>query len=127
MEWIPEGLDLEQLLQESRLPSAPHESRIPTYDLESPPRPAERKAFLGRLLGRLRGRTAEDEAEELLMGPIQAALAAGALSPDVILRLAGGPLAAEERRECPACGAIVARTENRCPWCSAPLPEAEDQ
>lgn len=126
LEWIPEGLDLEQLLQESSLASAVDESQFPTHDLQTPPRPAERKAFLDRLLGRLRGRTAEDEAEELLMGPIEAVSATGALSPDLILRLAGGPLAPEERRECPTCGAVVSRTDARCPWCSTPLSEAED-
>jgi hypothetical protein len=49
------------------------------------------------------------------------------LSPSEILELAGGPLAPEERRQCPSCLAVVPRTENKCPWCSAPLPAIDDE
>jgi hypothetical protein len=42
-------------------------------------------------------------------------------SPEEIIQMAGGPLPPEERHECPACGAVVARTEDRCSWCDAPL------
>jgi len=50
----------------------------------------------------------------------------GHLSPGEILELAGGPLAPEQRRQCPACLAVVSRTERKCPWCSAPLPAVDD-
>jgi len=114
-----EGEDLDLLLEEVSLP----EDREP----EIPRRPAERKSLLDGLLGRFRGTAIEPDAEELLTGPEKLLSAAGALSPDLILRLAGGPLAPEERRECPQCGAIVSRREARCSWCSAPLPDAETQ
>ncbi len=45
------------------------------------------------------------------------------LTPEEIIKLAGGPLPAEERRRCPKCDAVVSRSESKCPWCSAPLPE----
>lgn len=55
-------------------------------------------------------------------GPdLQLAAAQDPLDPDVVLELAGGPLAAQERVQCPACGATVSRKQDRCPWCSAPL------
>jgi predicted RNA-binding Zn-ribbon protein involved in translation (DUF1610 family) len=43
------------------------------------------------------------------------------LDPDLVLQLAGGPLTAEERIQCPECGAAVSRDQETCPWCSASL------
>jgi hypothetical protein len=43
------------------------------------------------------------------------------LTPDEILKLAGGPLPEGERRRCPACGATISRTQTKCAWCSSPL------
>ena len=89
-------------------------------------RQAEPRGFLDGLLDRLRGRTAEPdpEAEALVLGQEEAQVA-GSLSPELILRLAGGPLPPEERRNCPKCDAVVSRRETKCPWCSAPLPDLE--
>jgi hypothetical protein len=43
------------------------------------------------------------------------------LDPKLVLQLAGGPLTAEERVQCPECGATVSRDRETCPWCSASL------
>lgn len=118
--------DLERLLEGVSLPEDA-ESQPPGGEPEIPQRPVERKGLINGLLGRFRGNAVEPEPEELLTGQDRLLSAAGALSPDLILRLAGGPLAPEERRECPQCGAIVSRHEARCSWCSAPLPDAEGQ
>ncbi len=49
----------------------------------------------------------------------------GDLSASDVVRLAstlgGAPPPPEERRECPKCKAVVARSAPRCPWCGAPL------
>jgi predicted RNA-binding Zn-ribbon protein involved in translation (DUF1610 family) len=123
---VPEEEELDQPLETVSLPNDA-ESQPPNREPEIPRRPAERKGLLDGLLGRSRGTALEPEAEDLLTGQERLLSAAGALSPDLILRLAGGPLAPEERRECPQCGAIVSRREARCSWCSAPLQDAEGQ
>jgi len=122
-----EGNELDRLLEEVALPGAADEVKRPTREGGIPQTQVEPKGFLDGLLGRLRGSsTAPDpEAEALALGQDDAASAAGALSPELILRLAGGPLAPEECRNCPQCDAVVSRREARCPWCSAPLPGAE--
>lgn len=127
MKWIPNGIDLEQLLQQVNVSGAAGESRPPTRDTESEPGLAGRQTLLSQLLGRLRGTSAEDEAGDLVTNSFGAVSATGAITPELILSLAGGPLAPEQRRDCPACGAVVSRTEERCPWCSAPLPDVHDQ
>jgi len=53
--------------------------------------------------------------------------AAPLLSPQDVLRMAGGAMSAEERRNCPECGAAVATDAASCPWCGAPLPDPEDR
>jgi len=125
----PEGDELERILEEVALPGAADEIQQPIREREIPQRQVEPKGFLDGLLGRLRGSTTgpDPEAEALVLGQEGAASAAGALSPELILRLAGGPLAPEERRNCPQCDAVVSRREARCPWCSAPLPDPEDR
>jgi len=45
----------------------------------------------------------------------------GQLSPDDVIKLAGGPLPPEERRACPQCGAVIPRSARKCAWCGAPL------
>lgn len=124
IEWIPDGIDLEQLLGELPLPG--NETLAPTHEPGMGQRPSERKGFLDRLLSRFRRGTTETEAEGLVMGQVRTAAAAGALAPNLILQLAGGPLAPEERRDCPQCKAVVSRSDERCPWCSASLPDVQD-
>jgi hypothetical protein len=126
MEWIPEGVDLDQLLDTLPLPGTVDETQASAHRPATPPRPVGRKGLLNGLLGRLRRETSDTQADDLVMSQVEASSAAGALTPDLILQLAGGPLAPEERRECPTCGAVVSRLEKKCPWCSAPLPELED-
>ena len=125
----PEEDNLDSILEGVTLPDA--EDRVPPPVLEREPvrRQAEPKGFLDGLLGRLRGGTSapDPEAEALVLGSDEAQLAAGALSPELILRLAGGPLPPEERRDCPQCGAVVSRREAKCPWCSASLTDTEGQ
>jgi uncharacterized Zn finger protein (UPF0148 family) len=125
MERIPEGTTLDQLLDQLSLPGSGDESPPPGREPATAQHPAKQKGFLNGLLSRLRGGTGGIEAEELLMSQAEMASAAGALSPDLILRLAGGPLPPEERRKCPRCGAVVSRREGKCPWCSAPLSGVE--
>ncbi len=38
-----------------------------------------------------------------------------------ILRQAGTPLSPDERFNCPACDAVISRSDLRCPWCSVDL------
>ncbi|MFN2119577.1 MAG: hypothetical protein ACK2T0_04250, partial [Anaerolineales bacterium] len=114
MERIPEGTTLEQLLDQLSPPDGDKETAHPGHEPATAQHPAKQKGFLDGLLGRLRGGTGGTEAEELLMSQAEAASAAGALSPDLILRLAGGPLPPEERRKCPRCGAVVSRREGKC-------------
>ena len=122
----PGGDELDQILEDAVLLGAG--DRLPSPDeVQTPRRQAEPKGFLDRLLDRLRGRTAgpDPEIEAMVLGQDEIQSAAGSLSPELILRLAGGPLAPEERRNCPTCGAVVSRRETKCPWCSAPLPDVE--
>jgi hypothetical protein len=119
--------ELDRILEDVALPDAADEVQQLARQREIPRRQVERRGFLDGLLGRMRGSTTgpDPEAEALVLGQEEAALAAGALSPELILRLAGGPLAPEERRNCPQCHAVVSRREAKCPWCSAPLSDAE--
>ena len=126
MEWIPEGVDLDQLLDTLPPLGTGDETQAPAHRPATPPRPGGRKGLLNGLLGRLRRETSDIQADDLVMGQVEATSAAGALTPELILQLAGGPLAPEERRKCPTCGAVVSRLEKKCPWCSDPLPELED-
>ena len=123
----PEEAELDQILDDIALPEAGDQLVQPHLDRETAQWPAEPKGFLDGLLNRVRGRTAgpDPDAEALVLGQEEIQSAAGALSPELILRLAGGPLAPEERRNCPNCGAVVSRREVKCPWCSAILPSTE--
>jgi predicted RNA-binding Zn-ribbon protein involved in translation (DUF1610 family) len=126
MEPIPEGITLDQLLDQLPVPGTGDEAQHLERGPATPEPPMQQRGFLNGLLGRLRGSGSEARAEDLLQGQADAASATGALSPDLILRLAGGPLPPEERRKCPDCGAVVSRREDKCPWCSAKLPDSED-
>jgi predicted RNA-binding Zn-ribbon protein involved in translation (DUF1610 family) len=119
--------ELDRILEEVALPGADEELQQPPRVREIRQRQVEPKGFLDGVLGRLQGRSADPdpEVEALVLGQEDVASAAGALSPELILRLAGGPLAPEERRNCPQCDAVVSRREAKCPWCSAPLPNAK--
>ena len=124
-----EETDLERLLDDVNLLETGDRTPLPHLEREAAPRPSdESKGFLNGLLDRLRGSTAgpAPEAEALVLGQEEIQSAAGAISPELILRLAGGPLAPEERRRCPKCDAVVSRRDDKCPWCSAILPGVED-
>jgi uncharacterized paraquat-inducible protein A len=43
------------------------------------------------------------------------------LTPDEIIKLAGGPLPPGERHRCHNCDAVISRAEAKCPWCSKSL------
>ena len=43
------------------------------------------------------------------------------LTPEDVIRLAGGALPPEQRQTCPKCDAVISRNATRCPWCGAPL------
>jgi len=116
--------ELEQILDSVSLPG--DGSQYPAREPVIPQRSREPRGFLDGLLGR-RESVSKPSAEELVLGEGELAQAAGALSPDVILRLAGGPLAPHERRNCPQCNAVVSRRDPRCPWCSAPLSDAKGE
>jgi hypothetical protein len=120
--------DLEQLLDDVVLPETGDRTPLPHLDHEAAQWPPEPKGFLNGLLDRLQGRTAgpDPEMEALALGHEEIRSAAGAISPELILRLAGGPLAPEERSRCHKCDAVVSRRDHKCPWCSAILPGAEE-
>ncbi|MBN2006677.1 MAG: hypothetical protein JXA21_25210 [Anaerolineae bacterium] len=44
-----------------------------------------------------------------------------AITPDEIIKMAGGPLPPEERRQCPKCQATISVRARRCEWCGTPL------
>lgn len=81
----------------------------------------EGRSFLDRVLGRRSKDAAVSEAQSVLTDQEDDLAQPGQLAPEAIIRLAGGPLPPEERRECHNCGAVVPRTEPKCSWCSAPL------
>ena len=85
------------------------------------------RGLVDRMLRRVRGRSLSDTADAAALDQVEGTPLPGRLSPEDILRLAGGPLPPEERRKCPKCGAVVARSESKCPWCSAHLFDAEDK
>ena len=43
------------------------------------------------------------------------------ISVDDILKMAGEPLAEDQRRNCPKCDAVIARNAKRCEWCGQVL------
>jgi hypothetical protein len=49
------------------------------------------------------------------------------LSPEEIIRLAGGPLPAEERTVCPQCQATISKTAAWCQWCGTRFPDQSDR
>ena len=124
---LQEEEDLDHILDDVVLPEAGDWTAQPHFDREAAQWPAEPKGFLDGLLDRVQGRAAgpDPEAEALVLGQEEVQSAAGALSPERILRLAGGPLPPEERRNCPKCNAVVSRRETKCPWCSAILTDVE--
>ncbi|MGD9317824.1 MAG: hypothetical protein PVG56_13380, partial [Anaerolineae bacterium] len=87
----------------------------------------EDRGLVDRMLRRVRGEAASDTDDAAALEQIEGLPVPGQLSPEDILRLAGGPLPPEERRKCLKCGAVVSRSESRCSWCSALLPGAEDR
>ena len=123
---LPGEDELDRILEDVVLPDGA-DQMPPPADAQVPRRQAEPKGFVDGLLDRLRGSSPEPDAEieATLLGQDEIQSAAGSLSPELILRLAGGPLAPEERRNCPTCGAVVSRRETKCPWCSAPLADVE--
>lgn len=81
----------------------------------------ESEGLLGRVLGRL-GLDGPDDRLRMTLDGSEGPLALGGpLNPEDIIELAGGPLAPEERRNCPKCDAVVSRDAASCPWCSEAL------
>jgi hypothetical protein len=134
-EGVPNGGDVEAILQELDLPEVEGRSAQQRGDLEPdrdvregaagrPEAESRPSSFLDRIVGRRpRGRSETGE----LASPLdqqEVAAQPGSLSPANILRMAGGPIPPEERRKCPKCSAVVSRNDSRCPWCSAHLLEA---
>jgi hypothetical protein len=136
-EGAPGGGDLERLLRDLNLPESDderlrelgqqglvagtseqiHRSSVTT---------SSDADWVDRMLGSAWDGAPDDYADEEELDQIEGLSQSGKLTPEDIIRLAGGPLPPEERRKCLKCGAVVSRTEARCPWCSAPLPGAED-
>jgi hypothetical protein len=97
-------------------------------------RPVQRSAstapatggLFSRLSRRLsQGRAGQESPPSSPLHPVsdlQAAPGRDPLDPGLILKLAGGPLSADERLRCPECGATISREQDKCPWCSASLP-----
>ena len=88
---------------------------------------AEDRGLVDRMLRRVRGQSLSDTADAAALDQVEGTPLPGRLSPEDILRLAGGPLPPEERQKCPRCGAVVSHSESKCPWCSAHLSGAEDR
>jgi hypothetical protein len=118
------GLDLpsieEEVARQIGKPAASEHSGVASS--QSPPQTRREPSALAGLLGRLSSGRGPEVRPELLEEDALSGGAPVALTPDEILKLAGGPLPEEERKKCPACGAVVSRTETRCAWCSSPLP-----
>lgn len=130
-------VDIEQVLQDLDLPDIEEEARqqagkqgmeaeVREQIVRPPGNRTEDRGLLDRLLRRVRGDAGNDEFDADVLTPLGELSQAGRLGPEDIIRLAGGPLPPEERRECLNCGAVVSRNDSRCPWCSAPLPNVED-
>jgi tetratricopeptide (TPR) repeat protein len=81
----------------------------------------EEQSFLDRTMRRTSGDAFDDKVQAILAEGVGDLPKPGLLDPEEIIRLAGGALPPEERRECHNCGAVVSRSESRCPWCSVPL------
>lgn len=131
----PSARDADRFLQTLDLPEVRDETAGQPGDREAghdvsddvaqwPEVEPERPGFWGRIRGqRQRGRPEVGSLASAL-DQEEGAVQPGSLSPENILRMAGGPLPPEERRECHRCGAVVSRSDSRCPWCSAPLLDA---
>lgn len=107
--------DVQEAEGQSTPRSAPT-ARLPSHSA------ADRQSTPRELLDRLSTAQESEFGPDLPQEESAPGTAAAALAPEDILRLAGGPLPKEERRKCPACGAVVSRKETRCAWCSSPLP-----
>jgi tetratricopeptide (TPR) repeat protein len=131
---VPEstGDEIDQLLQALDLPDVDEELVRQLRDRTSSAGPSklspvssgvrfEEHSLLDRIMRRTSGDAFDDKAQAILAGGVDDLPKPGLLDPEEILRLAGGALPPEERRECHNCGAVVSRSETRCPWCSAPL------
>ena len=81
----------------------------------------QKQSFLERIMRRTSEDALDDKAQTMLAGGVDDLPKPGSLDPEDIIRLAGGALPPEERRECHNCGAVVSRSATRCPWCSVPL------
>jgi RNA polymerase subunit RPABC4/transcription elongation factor Spt4 len=129
--------DIEEVLQDLDLPEIEEEAsrqagkqgmqaEVREQTVRAPGKRTEDRGLVDRLLRRVRGDALDDEDEAAALNQLGELAQPGRLGPEDIIRLAGGPLPPEERRECRNCGAVVSRSESRCPWCSAPLSAAED-
>jgi DNA-directed RNA polymerase subunit RPC12/RpoP len=127
-----------QVLQDLDLPDADDEARhqlgeqgmdggLGERPVHASETGAEDRGLVDRVLRRVRGQSLSGIDDPAALDEVEGTPQPGRLSPEDILRLAGGPLPPEERRKCPRCGAIVSRSESKCPWCSAHLSGAEDR
>jgi RNA polymerase subunit RPABC4/transcription elongation factor Spt4 len=129
----PSALDeLDRLLQALDLPDADEQVLRQLRDRGSTGGPikqvsvssgaqSEERSLLDRIVLRMREDALGSEMQAVFAEPGDDLPKPGSLDPDDIIRLAGGALPPEERRECHNCGAVVSRNETRCPWCSVPL------
>ncbi|MGD9145071.1 MAG: hypothetical protein PVI80_05885 [Anaerolineae bacterium] len=129
---------IDQILHDLDVPDVDDEALQPLGEQSTVSGPSEQlfhtpgtsgedRGLVDRMLRRVRGEAASDTDDAAALEQIEGLPVPGQLSPEDILRLAGGPLPPEERRKCLKCGAVVSRSESRCSWCSALLPGAEDR
>lgn len=90
----------------------------------SPPAPAKNE-FLRRMLGALgvKAKWLGLQSESDRKDKNASALALEAITPEEIIKMAGGPLPLEERRQCPKCQATISIHAQRCEWCGTRLEE----
>ena len=91
---------------------------LPSQRVVASPIPARkpgRKAGLLQLLG-LQGVGQQASTSRGGTSPAQEPL-----SPDEVIKLAGGPLPPEERRHCPQCEAVIPKDAAKCAWCGTSL------
>lgn len=113
----PKGEELSELIKQGRLEGVDEETiellKKHGFDI-----PTEGKSSVVSAIRRL-DKQNEDVKNKRPSGYIP-------LTPREILELAGEPLSAEERRNCPKCEAVISRFAKQCPWCSVSLTGSED-
>jgi hypothetical protein len=133
-----EGFDLaelQEILREAGAPSpdtdsaeapaAPLPEDVPAWlGAPAPEVPPEARSFLVSILRRLGfHRPDASPMQQALWAQYtnQPASPQDLLTPERIIKLAGGPLPEDQRRPCPHCDAVIPQDATKCPWCGAPL------